>query len=164
MGSVSGAVHPPSVLTLAPLEPVTDLRRCPKWSPQCPHATHPWWGKGVRSCTSPPRQGRQSVVPGGRESARLFVSRSIFEALLVGRISTFSQRALRKRPQGGSQKVSNRAGDCGDCGDCGFIGRYSLINLPRKPQSPQSPQSPARFFTFWTPLFGRFLRTVLRNV
>ena len=86
-------------------------------------------GKGVRSFTSPPRQGRQSVVPGGPQNARMFVRRVIFEALLVFRFSSFSYRALRKWQKTGSQKASNRPGYCDYCGYCIFLRRFISEDL-----------------------------------
>jgi len=62
-------------------EPLSEPQRCPKWVHEGPHPTHPLRVGGGRS--SPPCASAY-VVPGGSESARVFVMRSILEAVLVG--------------------------------------------------------------------------------
>ena len=51
-----------------------------------------------------------SPVPGGRESVRLFAIGVIFDPLLVGSFSNFSQQVLSKRAKRGGSKVAKWGG------------------------------------------------------
>ena len=99
-------------------------------------------GKDSRGGAKPPTHGMLARVPKhgipgqdmargeGAESARVFGIWTDLEVICLGCFCQFLDTVLRKCPERGSQKVTNRTDCCDDCDGCDFQWRVSPLDLP----------------------------------